>query len=539
MMPDRVHALGIAADRSAVHDRVGLDVAVLVGALALFAFLALQTAPFVPDDSFISYRYAANLAEGMGLRFNPGDAPVEGYSNFLWIVFLALASRAGIDPVVAGSFLSGLFGGLMIVALWLLLRRLGRVGPDLLIPVGLLAVAAPLLLYAVSGMETSLFAFLLLGLMLAAERAWARSSAAGGMMLGVVGVLLALTRPEGIIALPVVLLCLAILARRDGRTAMWRGMVVAALLFTVVLVIYHAWRVTYFGDFRPTPLLSKGASGDVLLGSAIANLRQFFVRQTHYYTPLAYYYVAIAVPAVVAAGIAWRRDENRPVEWMALVLAVVFAAIYLNFVDWMPGMRYYAPLVGLLLIPFSLLGSQLFGVDTRAQGGLAYLLLGAVLALFSLSSLASLRLDGGRLQASTEASLVALGQWLHEAMPPDATLAMSDVGATPYYAGLRTLDINPESLTDRYIAENGWSAEYFFAVDPDVVVITSFSLTEPDFYGAHEDLYTTDRFQDTYEQIGVVRNDWYQDRSYWVFVRRGMTFSPNLMMTFPPGIHKP
>ena len=539
MMPNRTHALESAADRPATRGRIGLDVAVLVGALALFALLTLRMAPFVPDDSYISYRYAANLAAGAGLRFNPGDAPVEGYSNFLWIVLLALPARAGIDPVAAGPLLGGLFGGLTIVALWVLLRRLGRTGPDLFVPVGLLAVAAPLLLYAVSGMETPLFAFLLLGLMLAAERMWARPSAANGAVLGVVGVLLALARPEGIIALPVVLVCLAFFARRAGRSAMWRTAAVAALLFVVALIVYHVWRVAYFGAFWPTPFLSKGASGGALLDSAITNLRQFLVRQTHYYMPLAYYYAAIAIPAAVAAAMAWRRGEHRPIEWTALILALIFAVIYLNFVDWMPGMRYYAPLVGLLLIPFSLLGRQLFGADAPAQGGSAYLLLGAVLALFSLSSLAGLRLDSGRLQTSTAASMVELGRWLRGAMPGDAVLAMSDVGATPYYSGLRTIDINPESLTDRTIAEQGWSADYFFTVGPDVVVLTAFSLTRPDFYSVHEELYAMPRFQAAYERIGVVRNDWYQDRAYWVFARRGYTPSAEQMATFPVGIRKP
>lgn len=539
MMPNRTHALSSTADRPTTRSRIGLDAAVLAGALALFMLLAFQLAPFVPDDSYISYRYAANLAAGAGLRFNPGDAPVEGYSNFLWIVLLALATRTGIDPVAAGTLLGGLFGGLTIVALWVLLRRLGRSGLGLLVPVGLLAIAAPLLLYAVSGMETPLFAFLLLALMWAVERIWVRPSTASGAVLGAVGALLALTRPEGIIALPVVLACLAIFTPRTDRSAMWRGLTVAALLFVVALAVYHLWRVAYFGAFWPTPFLSKGASGDALLGSVITNLRQFFVRQTHYYTPLAYYYAAIAIPATVAVATAWRRGEHRPIEWTALILALVFGVVYLNFVDWMPGMRYYAPLVGLLLIPFSLLGPQFVNGGAKTQGSLTYLLLGTALALFSLSSLASLRLDSGQLQASTAASMVELGHWLRETMPPDATLAMSDVGATPYYSSLRTIDINPESLTDRTIAEHGWSADYFFTVDPDVVVITAFSLTEPDFYGVHETLYAMPRFQSTYERIGVVRNDWYQDRAYWVFTRRGYAPSAEQMATFPVGIHKP
>lgn len=33
------------------------------------------------DDAMISMRYARNFAEGNGLVWNPGETPVEGYTN--------------------------------------------------------------------------------------------------------------------------------------------------------------------------------------------------------------------------------------------------------------------------------------------------------------------------------------------------------------------------------------------------------------------------------------------------------------------------
>ena len=48
------------------------------------------------DDAFISYRYAWNLVHGSGLVYNPGQ-PVEGYTNFLWILMSAGAMLLGWD----------------------------------------------------------------------------------------------------------------------------------------------------------------------------------------------------------------------------------------------------------------------------------------------------------------------------------------------------------------------------------------------------------------------------------------------------------
>lgn len=41
------------------------------------------------DDAMISMRYANHLANGHGLVWNVGEAPVEGYTNFLWVVMMA------------------------------------------------------------------------------------------------------------------------------------------------------------------------------------------------------------------------------------------------------------------------------------------------------------------------------------------------------------------------------------------------------------------------------------------------------------------
>ena len=52
------------------------------------------------DDAYITFRYARNLADGLGLNFNPGEV-VEGYTNFLWVVLMAGARRLGLDFATA------------------------------------------------------------------------------------------------------------------------------------------------------------------------------------------------------------------------------------------------------------------------------------------------------------------------------------------------------------------------------------------------------------------------------------------------------
>jgi hypothetical protein len=73
---------------------------VIIIAALLFIGSAAAAWPFTVDDSFITFRYAANLSAGYGPVYNPGAAPAEGYTAFLWVLVMTLPHLPGIDAVV-------------------------------------------------------------------------------------------------------------------------------------------------------------------------------------------------------------------------------------------------------------------------------------------------------------------------------------------------------------------------------------------------------------------------------------------------------
>src|SRR5438874_2279905 len=109
------------------------------------------------DDAMISMRYAKNLAHGAGLVWNPGEAPVEGYTNFLWTLWMAILHglripEAKISLVVMASGLALLL--INVVVVWRLVRRLA---PDSLgaaaVAVGGVALCYSLNYWTLRGME--------------------------------------------------------------------------------------------------------------------------------------------------------------------------------------------------------------------------------------------------------------------------------------------------------------------------------------------------------------------------------------------------
>src|SRR4051794_30930643 len=116
----------------------------------------------VAEDAFIALRFASNLAHGHGLLWNPGTAPVEGYTDFLWVVLNAAAIRIGLPGVAFAQVLSIACG---LATVWLTyvigLRVMSWHPTVALVPAALLAVSGPLATWSSSGMESTLFTMLI------------------------------------------------------------------------------------------------------------------------------------------------------------------------------------------------------------------------------------------------------------------------------------------------------------------------------------------------------------------------------------------
>ncbi|NNG26005.1 MAG: hypothetical protein HKM87_00650, partial [Ignavibacteriaceae bacterium] len=115
------------------------------------------------EDSFISFRFAKNLAEGYGLVWNIGELPVEGYTNFLWVLICTLGTLAKFDIVLFAQFLGITSGIFTLFYVYKISRQISLNDTTALLPCLFLAVSGPFATWASSGMETNLFTFFLVG----------------------------------------------------------------------------------------------------------------------------------------------------------------------------------------------------------------------------------------------------------------------------------------------------------------------------------------------------------------------------------------
>ena len=116
------------------------------------------------DDGMISMRYAKNLAHGYGLVWNPGGERVEGFTNPLWVVYMALWHLLPISPAKMSLPIQISSGVLLLGALYFVWRIAKQVsgGSDFaaLAAVALTGLYLPLLNWSLQGMEVGALALL-------------------------------------------------------------------------------------------------------------------------------------------------------------------------------------------------------------------------------------------------------------------------------------------------------------------------------------------------------------------------------------------
>jgi hypothetical protein len=222
---------------------------------------------FVNDDAFISFRFARNLAQGNGLRFNPGThQPVEGYSNFLWVIYAAVYEAVGLSPTFWLPLTSALCGaGLLFLVFATMHRRLNVSVSVAALATATLATFPPFAVWSTSGLETMPFA---LTLFIAFDRLILRPGTIDVRGAAAAGIVIALLRVEGILWF-VVLVGLAALSRRARGQPAARPCLQVLGSVGAVYGLYSVWRISYHGQLLPNTIYVKSGLPISYLGRGL------------------------------------------------------------------------------------------------------------------------------------------------------------------------------------------------------------------------------------------------------------------------------
>ena len=406
------------------------------------------------DDAMISMRYARNLANGAGLVWNPGGERVEGYTNPLWVVFMALFHLFPIPAAKMSLFIQA-SGALFLIANLFFVREIARSLSGSWL-VGVLAVVltafySPLNNWGLQGMEVSALA------LLTTASVWLvleglkreRFSPAPYLLMGIG----TLVRVDMAVPFLAILVFLALADPRHRRShLLWGGGLLAAFLIGQTL-----FRLAYYGELLPNTYYLKMEGYPLLkrVERGLYVLLRFIV---------SFNWVLFLLPFTV---LIFRRD--RAVQLLFLVcLAQLAYSVYVGGDAWehRGGSNRYISLVMplffvlFLYAVFLLKETVLSALPQRSQPVDFFASLS--MALFGLAAMVNMNLlvDFKSLERwallrqpifiEGNKEYVQIPLALNKITAPQASLAVVSAGAIPYFTDRYAIDLLGKN--DPYIA---------------------------------------------------------------------------------------
>jgi arabinofuranosyltransferase len=483
---------------------------ILLIGLALAARLIPGTRTI--DDSYITYRYARNILAGDGFVFNPGERVMGTTTPLYTFLMTGLGALTGGTQAPFPS-LALVVNALADAGTCLLLWYIGRRIQSPVAGAGaalVWAIAPYSVTFAIGGLETSVYVFLLTGMM-AAHLSKRRNLAA------LAGVLALLTRPDAILLVGPVMV--------DRLWQAWKhkdrlqpGELAAFLLPGIA---WAAFATAYFGSPVPHSVSAKLAVYRLEPGSALIRLLQhyatpFFENNTFGGAGIAVGLVLYPFLSLLGALKAWR---IQPRLWPWLIYPWVYLLVFA-----LPNpliFRWYLtpPLPAYFLL--ILTGAEKIVRDLAARrpappeqvlhhrpGLVLALALIVLLPLASTLTEWQLRPDHGPKRPAPEMAwfkLELLYQQAAELIAPhmneETLLAAGDVGALGYYTPARILDTvglnSPVTLdyypldAEYYVTNYAIPAELFLSEQPDWIVVQEVyirrtAMEDADFQGRYQ-----------------------------------------------------
>lgn len=434
---------------------------ILVAFTLLYAwrYVDFSIPPF--EDAAMLMRYSQNLAGGHGIVWNIGEPPVDGATDFLFMVAAAALIKLGLTVAQAVRGLGFAAHLLTVLIVYWTNRKIHHANMPFSLLSGMYLAVGTGLSYVAAYFGTPVFA-------LGAAATWTfalilmnREDAPAWLALAFAfsGLVTGLVRPEGVILAALMLLSVVVMRGWKKSVSI---MVIFAGVFLVFGGAYFLWRWDYFRYPLPNPFYKKGSGGlywgslnNSLLNTLRANL------------PIAIIFIL---------GFRSSATTRKTLAYLLPILG--FASAFILVSDEMNyGARFQYALVPIALMSWTPLVAginfakpdQFEGRERRAYVG-ALIAVAASLLFYSWSQNCYLASDQPNCLAPYENDgRYEMGKLLAEYRGKGYVIAVTEAGLLPYYSGWTAIDA--WGLNDQFIAHNGGvTAEYLDQYKPHVIM---------------------------------------------------------------------
>jgi len=413
-----------------------------LGATLIFIIYIFLFWSYSIDDAFITFRYAENLADGHGLTMNPGDAPVEAYSNFLWLLLLSLLYKIGL-PIYWAAKVIGVVCAYSASLVWFN-YSLKNQNQDRKYIAVLFLVIPFITFWSVSGLEFGLYCLLLSLFITSFWNRYRLSSFHAGLLV--------LIRPEAILII-LAALTLDYFISRESRPPKISNTINILSVTLIVFLTLTIFRWYYFGYPLPNTIYAKS----VLTSHGFLQLTKGMI---------------LLLPLTILFCVALIKNITNPDRSPKVILSgsifIIIALIscladaVMNF-----HFRYMTP-----FLPFFILVA-LNGFSS-IKGQTRKIVLSIAIILFSISPIYGIlnKIDYEKIIIGSQDKVI---DFINR-QPVNLEVSITDVGRIPYYTEANFNDL--WGLASKDISQNGFKAAKELTRFPDYFIFVGDTIGE-------------------------------------------------------------
>ena len=448
------------------------DIIASVALVAAILFYAVRFINFnVPpvEDAAMLMRYADHLAHGYGIVWNIGEHPVDGATDFLFMVSAAALIKIGIPvgrSVRALGFVAHIFTMLLV---YFANRKIWKANVFVSFLTGLFLAVGNGLPYVAAFFGTPFFAFFAtltwtFALLLIKKENppfWL------SLAFALTGLLTGLVRPEGVLLAGLMLLAIIVM---KGWRASSKIIITFAAVFLFLGGAYFLWRWNYFGYPLPNPFYKKGG-GILHMDSFYESVGNMF---------------RLAAPFWLAFVLSFRSSKTTKQALAFLIPIVGFACAFILISNEMNfGGRFQYALVPVILLSWyplvDGLGREIgfswpHPAEVRARAAwIAVAVVASFLLVYYSSFQRCYLMTGQRLceQPVSGDGRYGVAGILADYQGKGYVIATSEAGLLPFYSGWTAIDT--WGLNDSWIAHHGdITPEYLDQYKPNVIVFHAY-----------------------------------------------------------------
>ena len=500
---------------------------------AVWWFIFSITTGLLLEDALITYRHAANLAAGNGFVFNPGEwvlgstSPGQG----LPLALIGMVAGAGMIPTV-GTILMTCAGVATGYVLYRLLQTAGCTPLTCALTTALFYGFPRIMVTSVGGMETPLvLLFMLLSLLSLLRKRYTLAACQLAILV--------LLRPDGAIWAAIVGMAIAL----QRRTIPWRQAAVALLILSP-WVLYAS--LTY-GSPIPHTVTAKHAIGQSstfmprLSAIALRDFATWYAGATGF-DPNR---LVLALTGLGAMSMMARPRTRLPGIILSLFVVLYGATLYCGRA---PYFTWYLTPVALCCVVFYTIGAvQLGDWITHGVSRLGTQLNVTPLVAILLVLAPCVAMNAGVLQKYTEEQANeiqtrrAVGEWLREHTPPDASVASEAIGYLGFYSQRRVIDmaglVSPAvvSVAKRSATNAALFWNIITELKPDLIVLRSYEVDRnqhfhggPLFEGPLQATSFHERYAEAARFTAPFPARWHEQAFLTLYQRRALPGTPAL-----------